>query len=649
MTEKISKPSENTKLRQDSLDAGGSLEQAVLSAPALLYLCEPQAPFALRFVSANLAAITGWTVAEWMNTSEFRFEKLHPQDRAAYRAALAGVADQASVSLDYRLAIAGGGYRWFRDRLTWTDDELGPRQIAGCMIDVSVQRQREETRRLSREQLEDAIESLSEGVVIYDAEDRLVLCNRQYKVFHQGSEDLFVPGAHWRDITRQRAERGLFVEAQGRIEDWLEGQMAQRGIAKNEVFPFAGGRWFEYSHRPIRRGGFVSTWRDITERRAAETKLGEQRELLHQSEKLSALGEILAGVAHELNNPLSVVVGQSMILQEAIGDPDVRQRAEKIGSAANRCARIVKNFLALARQDALDSRPLELKPILESALEVTAYSLKAWDIRADLQIEDPGLQVIADPDQLRQVFVNLIVNAQNALKEIDQPRQLLLSACAKPGEPSVVITIADNGPGIPKAEQRRIFEPLFTTKAKGEGTGMGLAICHRIISALDGSISLESDSGKGACFTITLPTTMPEIEDQASAVEPPSELAGLRVLVVDDDLFVGEIISEILEYDSHHVEVAHSGKEALEKLETGTFDVILSDMRMPEMDGPQFYRLLAARWPERVECLAFITGDTFGPGVKSFLDSTQRPYLEKPITPEDVVSLIERIVQGKRS
>ena len=153
--------------------------------------------------------------------------------------------------------------------------------------------------------------------------------------------------------------------------------------------------------------------------------------------------------------------------------------------------------------------------------------------------------------------------------------------------------------------------------------------------------------GEGAAFTLRLPVAPAATVPVGEAVPGLTKGTALRVLVVDDDQFVGEIISEILEYEGHQVEVAFSGKQAMAKLESASYDIILSDIRMPEMDGPTFYRALSERWPDQVESLAFITGDSLGPGVRSFLTSSQRPYLEKPVTPEDVCELVDLLMQRR--
>ncbi len=692
---------------------------------------------------------------------------VEPSDRDRY---LARVQEDGAVDhMEMQLKRADGTPFWaaVSARLI---EYRGEEAIVSVILDLTELKRREEELRQARETLDDAIESLSEGLALYDAEDRLVLCNSQYKAFHGGSEDLLVPGVSWRDITRSRGERGLFAEAAGRIEEWLEEQMAQRGIASNEEFPFSDGRWYEYSHRPTRQGGFVSTWRDVTERKAMEQSLresedmlrrvlsvcpvpitmfrvgdvdvvyenpaavelfgprvrakegetkppsrwvdreerdrqfrelyetgvldgaevqfrradgtpfwgaifarwveyggtdvavasvfdlserreveeemGRQRDLLHQSEKLSALGELLAGVSHELNNPLSVLVGQALLLRETADDPATIKRAEKIGDAATRCSGIVKTFLAMARQQPGQVKAVNVNDIIRAALDVTAYSLRTSGIEVSLRLAKELPPITADEDQLRQVVTNLIVNAEHALQEVTSARQLHIRTSLRRQRGQIVLKVKDNGPGVPDELHRRIFEPLFTTKEIGTGTGIGLALCHRIVEAHGGTIVLESRPGEGAAFAVRLPVSR---SAEQEALERNAADRGARVysiLVIDDEADVAELIADILTGDGHQVTLAASGDAAMERIDQGAFDLVLSDIRMPGLDGPGLFRIISETRPELKQRIAFITGDTMSGKVRSFLNSARCRYIEKPITPDDVRGLVRSVVEG---
>lgn len=383
---------------------------------------------------------------------------------------------------------------------------------------------------------------------------------------------------------------------------------------------------------------------DLTRQHEIEAEMARQQEALYQSEKLSALGELLAGIAHELNNPLSVLVGQALMLSETAVDAKTRERAEKIGSAADRCARIVKAFLAMARQQPTRSAETEINELVEGALEMTAYALRSSDVTVQLQLSDELPVIHGDPDQLRQVLINLLVNAQHALEEVEGERKLKISTRYLKRSREVVLKVKDNGPGVSVDMQRRIFEPLFTTKEVGIGTGIGLALCHRIITSHGGRIKVESSEEGGATFVVRFPVSVPGIEDaEKSDVNLTSAGQG-KLLVVDDEVDVGSLVAEILQRDGYDVSVATSGEDALKLLGQEHFDAVISDLRMPGMDGRELHKRLAGDRPDLAIKLGFMTGDTMSGRARDFLEASGRPFIEKPISPAELRWLIETLL-----
>jgi signal transduction histidine kinase len=319
---------------------------------------------------------------------------------------------------------------------------------------------------------------------------------------------------------------------------------------------------------------------DLTRQHEIEAEMALQRDALHQSEKLSALGELLAGIAHELNNPLSVLVGQALLLRETVNDPTIKSRAEKIGNAADRCARIVKTFLAMARQEPAKVRQIDLREVIDSALEFTGYALRGSNISVHTRVQRDMPPIYADAAQLQQVLVNLIVNAQHALDERqgDGERALKIIASYRERDNEVLLKVKDNGPGMPNHVRRRIFEPLFTTKEIGGGTGIGLALCHRIVNSHGGKMKVESVEGVGTSFTIRFPASSAAQTAEETVEAPCQAQADGRALVIDDEPDVGELIAEILKREGFHVDIAVTGVEALERLSDDRYDIILSDL-----------------------------------------------------------------------
>ncbi len=385
--------------------------------------------------------------------------------------------------------------------------------------------------------------------------------------------------------------------------------------------------------------------RDITEKKRASEELVRQREMLHQREKLAALGSLLAGVAHELNNPLSVVVARAAILEER-DDPATREAASKIRAAAERCARIVRTFLAMARQQQPERVPVVVSEVVSAALDITGYALKTSGIEVALDLAEHVPPVLADADQLHQVFMNLIINAQQALQDQPRRRKLTLTSRFDPGANAIRIAVADNGPGIPEAVRNRIFEPYFTTKPLGAGTGVGLAVCLGIVEAHGGSLTVGGGEGLGTIFTIVLPAGS---LDGGSVEEskPLNAKAGQRsALVVDDEVGVRETLAEILTSSGHRVVAAASGREALERMGEEKFDVILTDIRMPDLDGRALYREIERRWPERAARVVFVSGDTLTSTLRAFAEESGRPVIEKPFLPSEVRRVVGEAVAG---
>lgn len=447
--------------------------------------------------------------------------------------------------------------------------------------------------------------------------------------------------------------KDYYVNAQDR-DDYLQilrktGSIYEHKVrlsnAKKEPF------WGSISARLIEFRGeqvVVSNTRDLTDELALQEELTSQRELLFQNEKMSALGELLAGVAHELNNPLSIVVGHSLMLREEAHEPETIKRIEKISSAAERCAKIVKTFLAMARQQPTRMENTDVNAVITTAVDVAGYGKKdeGLEIVCDLSRNIP--EIIADADQITQVIINLIINAEQAILAAGEGNRISVATGTGKSGDRVEITVTDNGPGIPKNIIARIFEPFFTTKDVGDGTGIGLAFCHRIIHSHGGHIWADPDYRGGSRFVISLPAGAKDAEDDTGADDNARSRADVRALVVDDEVEVAELIAEILRKEGFRVTLADSGDEAVERLGEERYDLLLSDLNMPSLDGRGLYETIRDRHPYLLERTAFITGDTMGTASQSLLQESQRPYLEKPVSPAELRELVYGILNSEK-
>ncbi len=336
--------------------------------------------------------------------------------------------------------------------------------------------------------------------------------------------------------------------------------------------------------------------RDITEKKRSAEELARQRESSYQREKLAALGSLLAGVAHELNNPLSVVVARAVLLEEQ-GDPATQAAALKIRTAAERCARIVRTFLAMARQQQPERGPVAMNEVVSAALDIAGYAVRASNIEVALDLSADIPLVLADADQLHQVLLNLIINAQQSLQDQPAPRRIRVASRFDSLSGMLRITVADNGPGVPAHLRARVFEPYFTTKPTGIGTGVGLAVSLGIVEAHGGTLTVDCPSEGGAVFTIALPVG--DVDATGADAGPSSKASASRrtILIVDDEAEIRETLADILTGARHGVVTASSGREALERMAAEHYDVILTDIRMPDLDGRALYQEIEQRWP----------------------------------------------------
>ena len=501
---------------------------------------------------------------------------------------------------------------------------------------------RDVTQRVRAEEQAREADELVRTIVDASPTSFLVSRFRDGKVIYQ-------PGPSVREIGRIDSTEGIFVDpatraelravlaAEGRVTDfpvrlWQPDGGIMEGRTSARVVEFRGERLV------------VASTRDVTDQLRLEAELDRQREAAHQNEKMSALGELLAGVAHELNNPLSVVVGYVMMLQESVDDPKVARRLREVSTAADRCARIVRTFLAMARQRPTEVSPLRIDEIVRVAVEVAGHGLRAsgGEIVLDLAPDLP--RVMADGDQIAQVFANLVVNAEHAMAGRD-PARLTISA-TRSGD-AVAIRFADTGSGIDPALRSRIFDPFFTTKDVGTGTGVGLAFSHRIVTSHGGRLSVDSEPGRGATFTVTLPVARGRAAAGAAGVAtgpaPPAPRG--RVLVVEDDAAVSALVRAVLTDAGHAVTIAATGSAALDACGAGRFDAVLCDVRMPGMDGTEVFAALRERGSHCAARFAFLTGDALSPGIAGRIAATGRPCLEKPVTPAALLRLVAQLME----
>ena len=376
--------------------------------------------------------------------------------------------------------------------------------------------------------------------------------------------------------------------------------------------------------------------RDATE----EKQLQQQ---LVQSEKMGAIGQLVSGVAHELNNPLaSITAFAQLMLSDGNLNKDDRHATETIASEARRAARIVHNLLTFARQHKAEKTYADINQVIENTLELRGYDLNVRGIQIERLYADPPPSTMVDAYQLQQVILNLVTNAEQAMAGVDRAHHRLTVRTRRDVE-SIHIEIEDTGPGIPADSLERIFNPFFTTKSDGHGTGLGLSISLGIISEHGGRIWAENAAGAGARFCVDLPLVASA--PASASAEPESKVSAaknLHILVVDDEAPIRLALSRFLEKSGHTVVMVDSGSKALEAGREGMFDAIFLDIRMPDISGQTVFRAWQSKRPDLAERVVFLTGDIVSEDLFQFLTGTGRPFIAKPFDLEVVLQALNR-------
>ncbi len=375
--------------------------------------------------------------------------------------------------------------------------------------------------------------------------------------------------------------------------------------------------------------------RDVTE----ETMLKEQ---LIQAEKLSSLGEILSGVAHELNNPLTGVIGYCELLLESSGDNSLKEKLGKVNNAALRCKKIIENLLSFARQHKIEKQYVNINDIVMHTLELKSYQLTVDNIAVITELDNHLPYTMVDPYTIQQVFLNIVNNAHLAMRE--KGGKGVLTIKSELNEQVIKASFTDTGPGISESNVKKIFDPFFTTREVGKGTGLGLSVSYGIIKEHKGKIYVKSRPGEGTTFVIELPLiSQSDVakNNLRETLDTGIEIKGKKnILVVDDEQTILDLVKAIVESIGHHACTASDARIAMDKIKNKEYDLIISDIRMPNMDGKEFYRKLENTRPELIKKIIFTTGDSINPDTQKFLKESMVHYFGKPFSATDLRNLI---------
>ncbi len=488
----------------------------------------------------------------------------------------------------------------------------------GTIRDITERKEAEEAIKESEERYRGIFETSRDIIVVTNREARIIDINRaaeqltgytREELLSLDLTEVYSPSDERDRIIRLLAERGFvkdheisFTRKDGQLLDCLMTAVVRK----------------DKSGAIIGYQGFL---KDITERKKMERQLA-------QAEKLSSLGGILSGVAHELNNPLTSIIGHADLMMRKEIPAHIREKLEIIRKESFRSSKIIQGLLAFAREHKPERKMISINDVIMESYRLREYELRVDNVVIQTDLSEDIPKTSADPYQLQQVFINLINNAHDALVTAGGGT-LVIRSVLKNG--AISIEFEDDGPGIPKDIINYIFDPFFTTKEVGKGTGLGLAIVYGIIGEHGGKIDVTSSPRKATRFSIELPVTSEEERTerpmQKKAAGPRN---GKSVLVVEDEKSVRDLLFEALADEGHRVDLCTGGEEAIEAINGKRYDVVISDMKMPGIGGKELYTFIQKYHPGLSNRVLFITGDVLGKDTQAFLKITGSPFVEKP-------------------
>jgi signal transduction histidine kinase/CheY-like chemotaxis protein/HPt (histidine-containing phosphotransfer) domain-containing protein len=536
--------------------------------------------------------------------------------------------------------------------------------LAAALILALRQRERTEAERGRwRQMLENALDSMTDGFVMWDANDRLVACNARYKDFYKVSAPFIEPGNHFDDIMREGFHRGQYPQAGDDVDAFLEDMRRwHRGDNRPMERLLPDGRWVLITERATPGGGTVGIRTDITEMKRAMEDLAAARDAAAAAGE--AKSQFLARMSHELRTPLNGVLGfAQVLLNDDRLAPDQREHVRTLHDAARHLLELVNGLLDLSKIAAgrleLQPVPTELKPLLERSAALLAPEVSRKAQRFELELA-PGTPdaLLVDPTRLRQLLLNLLANAVKFT-----PPAGIVTLSVKPladGE-GIRLDVTDTGPGIPPEQRHLLFQDFVQLATPGaasaessSGTGLGLSIAAQLAGLMGGSIGCDSEPGQGATFWVELPlpSTEPpsrsaEPDPAQAAQQPPEAVRPLQVLVVDDVPANRLVARAMLTSAGHHVTCVEDGAVALAVVQQERFDLVLMDLQMPIMDGLEATRRIRALPPPHNQVpIVAVTASAMAEQVSACRKAGMDGHLAKPIDREMMLRTVAQFARG---
>ncbi|ADJ26433.1 PAS/PAC sensor hybrid histidine kinase [Dehalogenimonas lykanthroporepellens BL-DC-9] len=579
------------------------------------------------YLASQVGRILGYRPEEFTDL-QFWADHIHPEDRDwAPKYCLTAARAGRDHSLEYRFLKKDGKSVWLRNIVSVEQAGCQPVKLRGIMIDITERKQAEE----------EALRSAAEWLATFDSiTDMVALVDTGHRITRVNQAFARVLGRKPGELLGKRCYEVIHGLKGPHPDCPYARALTTRQVETSEYFDEKLGLWVEATASPImdvdgNMVGSVHIIKDVSGRKRAEENERLLREKAEMSSRLAAVGEMAAGIAHEINNPLTGVIGFSELLMTRPDVPDdMKEDLHIINEGSQRVKDIVRRMLTFARQSKPVKSAVNIIDVLENTIEMRRYVLETSNISIVRDYARDITEVVADAGQLQQVFLNIIVNAEYAMKKAHDKGVLVVKTEKSDGHIRVLIT--DDGPGMSDEVKSKLFQPFFTTKDPGEGTGLGLALSMGIIKEHGGSISVKTVVGKGTTFIVELPMTPVEtvsaVENQET--QPVKAIRSAKILVVDDERSVGALIRVILTRQGHEVQECYGPQEALDKLVDNTYDIVILDIRMPGMSGIELLDEIKVRWPKMVSRVLFITGDTSDLSTRTYLNTHNIPYISKP-------------------
>jgi len=542
--------------------------------------------------------------------------------------------------------------------------------IVSIRTDISELKRREEALIEARGRLVDSIEAISEGFALYDAEDRLVLCNSKYREFYAESAELFVEGATFEHIIREGARRGQYADAVGRVEEFVAERLASHRNPQGAIEQKLGsGRWLRIAERHTREGGTVGIRTDITELKQREAALGESEAQLRAMKERaeaanSAKSRFLAAMSHEIRTPMNGLLGILGILRDEAVTPEQRRYVEIAQESGQALLAIVNDILDFSKLEAgktaLEITDFDLVELVESVVALLKPRARDKSLALEVRIGDGIAKSLkGDAGRIRQILLNLAGNAVKFTSEGSVT--IIVDELPRQGDKIILrFQCADTGCGIPAERRRELFQEFCQLESNFQnrqgGTGLGLAISKRLVDLMGGAIGLESPEGSGCIFWFVLP-----LEPGVSLAPPPpvsppkvrqperrAEGSRARILLAEDNRINQLVVIEMLKRSDFHIDAVANGAEAIEAVSSLPYDLVLMDVQMPEMDGCEASSVIRKlSGPKGTVPIVALTAYAMQGDRERCLAAGMDDFLTKPIRRNDLLAMIERWVGAR--